>query len=123
MKLSTTLKELKIAHQELIISHKELEKCSYDLEIAHKNIEHRKIEKEKLANKTSNDLEEMMFAVSHKVRKSVANILGISKLIYEDKELEVQEWREMVTIIISSAESLNVSTEELSKLIHKKKKD
>jgi signal transduction histidine kinase len=121
MKDSAVLNELKIAHKALLIRHKDLEECANDLQIAYKNIENGELEKEKLAKKTNKDLEEMMFIVSHDIRKSVANILGISKLIYEDKNLEVQEWRELVEIIIQSAESLNSSSEELSKFIHLKK--
>lgn len=73
------------------------------------------------ADEVHGDLEEMMFTISHKVRKSVANILGISNLLQTDKSLGIKEWRQMVNIITQSAESLNVSTEELSKFIHLKK--
>lgn len=67
-----------------------------------------------------NDLEEMMFTVSHKVRKSVANILGIADLLRTDKSLTVEELNEMLDIIIESAKSLNISTKELSNFIHNK---
>ena len=116
--MKTTLKELKAAQEELILNHKELEKCSNDLRIANKNLNTGEIEKDKRADEINNDLGEMMFTVSHKVRKSVANILGISNLLCEDKDLGVEEWKEMLQIIIQSAESLNISTEELSKFIH-----
>ncbi len=79
------------------------------------------IEKEKRSNEVNNDLREMMFTVSHKVRSSVANILGISNLLKTDESLSIEDWREMLNIIIQSAESLNRSTEELSKFINLKK--
>ncbi len=63
----------------------------------------------------------MLFTVSYNIRKSVANILGISRLLCEDENLEERELREMLTIIIESAESLNISTEELSNFIYLKK--
>jgi len=110
-----------MAQQELIIHHRELEKCAHDLKVANNNLSTGAAEKGKRADEVASDLEEMMFTVSHKVRKSVANILGISNLLQEDKSLGIQEWRELVRIITLSAESLNVSTEELSKFIHMKK--
>jgi signal transduction histidine kinase len=121
MNQSTTLIELKIAQQELLLHHKELEKCAHDLKIANENLDTGQLEKGKRANEVNSDLEEMMFTVSHRVRKSVANILGISNLLQTDKSLGIEEWREMLNIIIQSAESLNTSTEELSKFIHLKK--
>jgi len=77
--------------------------------------------REKRSGEVHSDLEEMMFTVSHRNRKSVAKILGISDLLKTDESLVVDEWREMVHIITRSAESLNVSTEKLSKFIHLKK--
>ncbi len=118
----STLKDLKIAHTELVLRNKELKKCSYDLKLARKNIKDREVEKEKQVSITNCDLEEMMFTVSHKVRNCVANVIGISKMIFDDNNLEIHEWREMIKIIIISAESLNKSTEQLTKLIYKKKK-
>ncbi|WP_395065705.1 hypothetical protein [Flavobacterium sp.] len=118
---SNTLDDLKIAQQKLIVHHKQLEKCAEDLKAAHKNLDIREIEKEKRLQEVNNNLNEMMFTISHKIRKSVANILGISKLLCEDKNLEAIELREMLNIIIQSAESLNNSTEELSKYIDLKK--
>jgi signal transduction histidine kinase len=67
------------------------------------------------------DLEDMLFTVSQNIRKSVANILGISRLLFDDENLEEAELREMLSIIIESAESLNISTEELSYFIYLKK--
>lgn len=121
MDQSYTLNELKIAQQELLLHHKELEKCTQDLKIANHNLDKGEIEKVNRTNEVNNDLEEMMFTVSHKVRKSVANILGISNLLRTDKSLSVEELNEMLDIIIYSAHSLNTSTEELSKFIHLKK--
>ena len=120
MDQSYTLKELKIAHQDLLLQHKELEKCADDLKIAHINLDKGAKDKVNRSIEVNNDLEQMMFTVSHKVRKSVANILGIADLLRTDKNLTVEELNEMLDIIIESAKSLNISTEELSKFIHKK---
>ena len=121
MNENKTLNELRIAQQDLILHHQELEKCAHELKIANQNLDKGEIEKEKRANEVSNDLGEMMFTVSHRVRSSVANILGISNLLKTDESLGIEDWREMLNIIIRSAESLNRSTEELSKLMHLKK--
>lgn len=112
------LYDLKIAHQELIAHHKELERCTAELKIANENLN----SGEKKRTELDIDLEEMMFTISHKVRKCVANILGISNVLCEDKTIEADELREMLQIIIKSAESLNNSTEELSKFIYFKRK-
>lgn len=121
MKQNNTLNDLKIAQQELIIHHQELEKCARDLKKANADLDIGEIEKEKLADEVNNNLEDMMFTISHKIRKSVANILGVSKLLCVDENLGDAELRGMLTIIIQSAESLNSSTEELAKFIHLKK--
>lgn len=121
MNQSKILNELKIAQQGLMLHHKELEKCAHDLRNANKNLDAAEVEKGKRANEVHSDLEEMMFTVSHRVRKSVANILGISNLLQTDNSLGVEDWKEMLAIITQSVESLNISTEELSKFIHLKK--
>jgi signal transduction histidine kinase len=121
MNQSHALSELKIAHQELIIHHKELEKCTNDLKIANINLDKGETDKVNRIIEVNNDLAEMMFTVSHRVRKSVANILGIAGLLRTDIKLTTEELNEMLDIIIESAKSLNISTEELSKFIHLKK--
>lgn len=67
------------------------------------------------------DLNAMMFTLSHKIRKAVANILGISHLLMESEELSPEEFNKMIQIIIDSAQSLNIFTEELSNSIHAKR--
>ncbi|TPG34846.1 hypothetical protein [Flavobacterium pectinovorum] len=111
------LDKLKKAKQELISNHEELERCTSDLKIANINLNIRETEKELNMEEFNSNLEQMMFAISHKVRKSVANILGLSKLLCEDVNLGNNELREILLLIIQSAESLNTSTEELSKFI------
>jgi signal transduction histidine kinase len=118
---NTTLVDLKIAQRELFINHQELEKCANELKIANENLDIGEMEKEKLLLEANNDLEDMMFVISHKVRKSVAKILGISNLLSDDDTLCTEEWKELLKIIIVAAESLNKSTEELSKFIHAKR--
>jgi signal transduction histidine kinase len=121
MENNNTLKDLKNAQQELIIHHKELVKCAEELKEANDNLDIEEIEKEKRVVEVNKDLEDMLFTVSHNIRKSVANILGISRLLCDDEHLEEGELREMLTIIIESAESLNITTEELSNFIYLKK--
>lgn len=116
------LKELKIAHEELLKNHRELEKCVEDLKIANENLDTEELEKKKRTEELNSDLSEMMFTVSHRIRKSVANILGISYMLCDNDKIENAELREMLRIIIQSAESLNTATEELAKFIDIKKK-
>ena len=116
------LDKLKKAKQELIFNHEELQRCTKDLKIANVNLNIREKEKEFNMEEFNSGLEQMMFAISHKVRKSVANILGLSKLLCEDVNLGNSELREILLMIIQSAESLNTSTEELSKFICKKRR-
>ena len=111
------LDKLKKAKQELIFNHEELERCTKSLKTANVNLNIVETEKELNMEEFNSGLEQMMFAVSHKVRKSVANILGLSKLLCEDVNLENNELREILRLIIQSAESLNASTEELSNFI------
>lgn len=121
MKQGSTLQDLRIAQQELLINHIELAKCSHDLKVANKNLDIGEIEKEKRVTQVNDDLENMMFTISHRVRDSVAKILGISNLLCDDTAISDSELREMLKIIINSAESLNTSTEELSKFIRQKR--
>lgn len=121
MEKNTTLEDLMIAQQELIINHKELEDCAKELKIANRNFDIGEIEKEKLAQDVNNDLEDMMFTISHKVRQSVAKILGISNLLSDHDNISTEEWKALIKVIIHSAESLNTATEELSKFIHLKR--
>jgi signal transduction histidine kinase len=72
-------------------------------------------------NDSKQDLEKIMYTLSHKIRKEVANILGISNLLIEHEELTPTEFGEMMNIIIHSAQSLNIFTEEISNSIHKKR--
>ena len=74
-----------------------------------------------LHSENQGDLNAMMFTLSHKIRKAVANILGISHLLMESEELSPEEFNKMIQIIIDSAQSLNIFTEELSNSIHAKR--
>ncbi|GEM_PF-6546557 len=121
MENKSKLSDLKIAQQELILHHKQLAKCAYDLKIANENLDIGESEREKRLIEVNEDLENMMFAISHKLRKSIAKIIGISNLLCGDHTLDDAELREMLGIIISSAESLNNSTEELSVFIRLKR--
>lgn len=118
MGTTSSFEQLKLAQKELLLHHEELEKCSRELRLAEKNLKIGKKEKNKNSKQLNSDLEEMMFILCHKVRKKVANILGISVLLQTDDSLGIPEWKEMLSIIIESAQLLNTATEELSKFIH-----
>lgn len=123
MSPNTTFEELRKARQELIVYRTDFQKFTADLLTAKANLISNEIEKVKQAKETSRHLEEMMFTVSHKIRKSVANILGITHILREDINIGVEELKEMLDIIIDSADSLNLATEELTTQIYEKKKE
>lgn len=118
MSTNSPLEQLKRIQKELQVHHEELEKCSLELKEVNEKLDSELIEKDERINQLNSDLEKMMFILCHKVRKSVANILGISVLLQTDESLGIAEWKEMLDIIIKSAQSLNSATEELSKFIH-----
>lgn len=118
----TTKEQLKEVRHEVNINQKALEKCHEDLKNAHKKVNKGELDKEKALVELNSDLEKIMFTISHKVRNSVANILAISTLINEDETIDTDELKEMLNIIMTSAESLNKATEELSKFIRTRKR-
>lgn len=118
----TTKEQLKEVQQEVNSNQKALEKCHEDLKNANKKVNKGELDKEKALVELNSDLEKIMFTISHKVRNAVANILAISILINEDETIETDELKEMLTIIMTSAESLNKATEELSKFIRTRKR-
>jgi signal transduction histidine kinase len=130
--------ELVIANGKLIYENSEKEKRAEELAIANKKLIFENSEKEKRAeelavinNKLTKAeilqkdhiiaLEEMMFIISHKVRKPVANILGISYLLETCENRSDHEFKKLVQDIIESATCLNTFTQELSTCIHNKR--
>ena len=61
-------------------------------------------------------LEEMMFMTSHKVRQSIANILGLSHLLDQSTN-SPEEIKESIDYIKESALSLDIFTKELTTFI------
>lgn len=118
MSANSSLEQLKLAQKELEFQHQELENCSQQLKKVKNNLNIGEQEKQEHIRKLNNDLEEMMYILCHKIRKSVANILGIAILLQTDETLEIDDCKELLDIIIKSAKSLNIATEELSKFIH-----
>ena len=90
----TTKEQLNEVRQEVYINQHALEKCHEDLENAKKSVH----AKEKTLIALNSDLEEMMFAISHKVRNFVANIVAVSTLINEDDTLETEELKEISSV-------------------------
>lgn len=132
MEKKATFKELVIAHNELLFLNQELEKRNGRLiSDNEKNIlkselkTKKQVSELKIANDNLQDaetnLDEITFTISHKIRKAVANILGLAYQLIDDESLSSAEMIEMTNIIIQSAKSLNTFTEELSKSIHSQK--
>lgn len=127
--------ELVIANKKLIHENNKKEKCAAELIVANKKLIFENNEKEKRADELAfansellkaeriqkehiHALEEIMFIISHKVRKPVANILGISHLMEDSENHTSEELKKMVQNMVQSATSLNVFTHELSTFIH-----
>ena len=108
---------LEAANTKLIIEKLEKEETDLLLQLANSELKSAAL----LHSENQGDLNVMMFTLSHKIRKAVANILGISHLLMESEELSPEEFNKMIQIIIESAQSLNIFTEELSKSIHAKR--
>lgn len=125
--------ELVIANKELVFQNGEKEKRAAELVIANKELLFQMREKEKHAAEliTANSklekseaglkeyitgLKEMMFVTSHKVRKPVANILGICNQLEgtATSSVELSEW---VNQMKQSAVILDAFTKELTLLM------
>lgn len=66
-----------------------------------------------------NDLEQMMFMTSHKVRHPISQLIGISNLLEE--ELSKEEVTGIISYIKNSILSLETFTRELTMFIHESK--
>jgi signal transduction histidine kinase len=123
MKKSYTLNDLKNAQQELLAHERDLDKCAADLKEVKVKLLSVKRKEERILREAYTSLEEMMFTISHKIRKSVATILGISKLLSEDTNLQNHELRAFLDVIINAAKSLEKSTADLTNYIHLQKEN
>lgn len=127
--------ELVIAYSKLIFENNEKVKRNAELIIADKNLLFENTEKNKRAfelafanseltkaKKTQKEylmaLEEIMFMISHKIRNSIANILGVSQLLQFEENRTTDDLNKYIQNIIQSAKHLNVNTHELSTFIH-----
>lgn len=113
-KLTTSLQD---ANSILLNENKKKDKSSIQLELANATLK----KAAEIQHTNKQDLEKIMYLLSHKIRKEVANILGISNLLIEHADLTPTEISEMMNIIIYSAQSLNLFTEDISLTIHKKR--
>lgn len=137
MDKTKNLEELMRAHNELVLRHEELIKCSKELTIANEKLVVQYKEKDKRATELYfvNDsleksqgqqkehirgLEKMLFMISHKIRQPVAHILGLLNLLDNENSLP-QETKQMLGFIKLSARSLDALTSELSTFIQEKK--
>ena len=104
--------ELVIANQELVLQNEEKEKRAAELIITYKELRRAEARmKDHIAG-----LEEMMFMTSHKVRKPVANILGLTALL-EGFIRSPARLRKMIKYLKLSAEELDGFTKELTAFI------
>lgn len=120
------IRELQEANKELIFQCEEKEKCAAALIIANEELANQNEEKEKraaellIANKGLSEyisgLKEMMFVTSHKVRKPVANIIGICSQL-EGAAISPAELAGWVKQMKQSAVMLDVFTKELTTLM------
>jgi signal transduction histidine kinase len=113
-KLNTRLQD---ANNILVNENKKKDKSSIQLELDNTTLK----KAAQIHQENKDDLENIMYLLSHKIRKEVANILGISNLLIEHADLTPTEISEMMNIIIYSAQSLNLFTEDISLTIHKKR--
>lgn len=104
--------ELIIANKELILHSEERERKAIELSLAYKEL--RKVEKHLKEHIVG--LEEMMFITSHKVRKPVVNILGLSSLFEESIE-SPSLLLKLIEFLKLSAEELDDFTKELTVFI------
>lgn len=122
--------ELIIANKELFFQNTEKGKRAAELITANAELKFQNQEKQRKAEELSaaylelrktevylknyiQGLEEMIFMTSHKVRQPIANILGISDLLNESKDLP-DELKKLLDYIKQSALTLDVFTQELT---------
>lgn len=104
--------ELVIANKELLLQNNEKEKKAAELFIANNKLE----KSEAGLKEYIIGLKEMMFVTSHKVRKPVANILGICSQL-ERPQASPAELSEWVNQMKQSAVILDEFTKELTSLM------
>jgi light-regulated signal transduction histidine kinase (bacteriophytochrome) len=101
-----------IANKELLFQNEEKEKHAAELILANQKLEKSEAElKEYITG-----LKEMMFVTSHKVRKPVANILGICSQL-EGASISSAELSDWVKQMKQSAVMLDAFTKELTSLM------
>lgn len=104
--------ELLIANKELLFQNEERGKRAEELIRAYREL--RKAEEHMKGHIAG--LEQMMFITSHKVRKPVANILGLTNLL-EEFIRSPAKLRKMVSYLKLSAQQLDDFTKELTEFI------
>jgi signal transduction histidine kinase len=104
---------LKNTNQQLIIRDAEREKLSIELGIAYKKLK----KADDYLKEYIKGLEEMMHMTSHRVRKPVANILGIANIISNFINSPVH-LKKMVSYLKTSATTLDAFTKELTEFIY-----
>ncbi|MDF2436676.1 MAG: hypothetical protein K0Q95_1052 [Bacteroidota bacterium] len=131
------VRELLEAHNNLILLHRALLKCAEELSKSNSELVFEQDEKEKRAEELIDtnaelqkandyqdlhvgDMEDLMFVISHKIRQPVAHLLGIANLL--ELENDAIEMKKMLGMIKKSALELDRFTEQLSDMIHRKKK-
>lgn len=105
--------DLEITNHKMAIHDAEREKLSIELSIAYKKLK----KADDYLKEYTHGLEEMMHMTSHRVRKPVANILGIVNVIsnFINSPLHLKK---MVKYLKASATTLDVFTKELTDFIY-----
>jgi len=105
--------DLEITNQKMVIHNAEREKLSIELSIAYKKLK----KADDYLKEYIQGLEEMMHMTSHRVRKPVANILGIANIISNFINSPVH-LKKMVKYLKTSATTLDAFTKELTEFIY-----
>ena len=77
-------------------------------------------ETEKVDTEYFLSLKELMFIVSHKIRHSLSNIMGLLD-IYDYSKSSQEESEKIIALIKESAGYLDIYTEEITNFIHNQK--
>ncbi len=107
--------ELRLANIELLFQNNEKEERALELKVTNAQLQ----ESQAKLNEHVASLEAMMFITSHKVRKPVANILGISSILENSSGLP-DRFAELIVYIRESAISLDGFTRELTEFINER---
>ncbi|TKB97756.1 diguanylate cyclase [Pedobacter cryophilus] len=109
-------KELSIAYENLLIENEEKEKQMIALKIANKKLH----KAEKFQKEYIEGLEKVIFIISHKIRHSIVQLLGLDILLSFTKNSK-EELIKMRVFFKKSVTGLDICTQELTQFLDKLK--